>query len=210
MNYLFALLLGLSSTLWIIIRDFFNDKITSRHDIEKNYKPPLLGNIIHNEKSSNLVVLNNPKSAISEAFRSIRTNIQYLNSEKESKIISITSSISGEGKTFCSMNLATVFALSGSKTILIGADMRKPKIFLDFKLQNTIGLSNFLSNQTNKSEIIQKTDINNLDVILSGPTPPNPAELLDKDIMNLLLKDLQKSINTLLLILLPLDWLPTD
>ena len=100
MNYLFALLLGfIIPTLWIIIRDFFNDKITSRDDIEKITNLPLLGNIIHNEKSSNLVVLNNPKSAISEAFRSIRTNIQY-QPEKESKIISITSSLVVREKRF--------------------------------------------------------------------------------------------------------------
>ena len=81
------------------------------------------------------------------------------------------------------MNLASVFALSGSKTLLIGADMRKPKIFTDFQLPNDKGLSNYLSNQNNKEEIIQKSDIENLDVILSGPSPPNPAELLDKQLM---------------------------
>ena len=105
--------------VWITIRDFFNDKIISKNDIEKITSYPIIGNILHSDKGSNLVVLNSPKSGISESFRAIRTNIQYLNSEKENKIISISSSISGEGKTYCSMNLASVFALSGSKTLLM-------------------------------------------------------------------------------------------
>ena len=89
------------------------------------------------------------------------------------------------------MNLASVFALSGSKTLLVGADMRKPKIFSDFQLPNDKGLSNYLSNQVKKEDIIQTSGIENLDVILSGPTPPNPAELLDKQIMKSFLKELQ-------------------
>ena len=167
-SYLFGLILGFIIPIgWITIRDFFNDKIITKNDIEKITSYPIIGNILHSDKGSNLVVLNNPKSAISEAFRAIRTNIQYLSSEKDKKIISITSSISGEGKTYCSMNLASVFALSGCKTLLVGADMRKPKIFSDFQLPNDKGLSNYLSNQIKKEDIIQASDIENLDVILS-------------------------------------------
>lgn len=191
--YLISVIIGLlTPIISIIIKDFFNDKIVNKSDIEKITLLPIIGRILHSDKGSNLVVLNNPKSAISEAFRSVRTNIQYLSSEKENKIITITSSISGEGKTYCSMNLASVFALSGTKTLLIGADMRKPKIFSDFKLQNNKGLSNYLSNQSTKEEIIQSSNLENLDIILSGPTPPNPSELLDKKMMNSFLKELQK------------------
>ncbi len=192
-SYLLGLILGfIIPIVWITIKDFFNDKVISKNDIEKITSYPIIGNILHSDKGSNLIVLNNPKSAISESFRAIRTNIQYLNSDKKKKIISITSSISGEGKTYCSMNLASVFALSGSKTLLIGADMRKPKIFSDFQLPNDKGLSNYLSNQIKKKEIIQKSNIENLDIILSGPTPPNPAELLDKQLMKSFLKELQE------------------
>ena len=183
-SYLLGLVIGfVIPIVSITIRDFFNDKIISKSDIEKITKYPIIGNILHSDKGSNLVMINSPKSAIAEAFRAIRTNIQYLDSEKNKKIICVTSSISGEGKTYCSMNLASVFALSGSKTLLIGADMRKPKIFTDFQLTNDKGLSNYLSNQAKKEDIIQKSEIENLDIILSGPTPPNPAELLDKQLM---------------------------
>ena len=156
-SYLLGLIIGfVIPIVSITIRDFFNDKIISKSDIEKITKYPIIGNILHSDKGSNLVMINSPKSAIAEAFRAIRTNIQYLDSEKDKKIICVTSSISGEGKTYCSMNLASVFALSGSKTLLIGADMRKPKIFTDFQLTNDKGLSNYLSNQAKKGRYYSK------------------------------------------------------
>ena len=105
---------------------------------------------MHNESDFNLVNANSPKSGIAESFRSIRTNIQYIASEKKEKVICITSSIGGEGKTFIAMNLASIFSITGGKTLLIGADMRKPKIFNDFNISNDIGLSSFLSNQKYK------------------------------------------------------------
>ena len=89
----------------------------------------------------------------------------------------VTSSVSGEGKTFCSINVATVFALSGKKTILVGLDLRKPKIFGDFDLKNDVGIVNYLIGQATKEEIIQNTHIENLDLISAGPIPPNPSEL---------------------------------
>ena len=98
--------------------------------------------------------------------------------KNECKTIIITSSVSGEGKTFVSINLATVFALGGKKTILVGLDLRKPKIFGDLEITNKIGVVNYLIGEESKENIIQKTKIENLDVITSGPVPPNPYELL--------------------------------
>ena len=94
-----------------------------------------------------------------------------------------TSSISGEGKTFCAKNIATVYAISGKKTIVIGADLRKPKMFLTFTENNDVGLSTYLSGISSKEEIIHNSKIENLDYIKSGPIPPNPAELLGRDKM---------------------------
>jgi capsular exopolysaccharide synthesis family protein len=145
-----------------------------------------------NESGNNLVNINSPKSAIAESFRAIRTNIQYLASEKTEKVICLTSSVSGEGKTFISMNLSSIISLTGEKTILIGADMRKPKIFDDFNLENTVGLSSYLSNQKTKEEIINKTQFENLDIILSGPIPPNPSELLNTEKMGSFINELKK------------------
>ena len=192
--YAFCLILGLLFPTFIIsIYFLFNNKILDKKDIEQITNAPILGQIMHNESDFNLVNANSPKSGIAESFRSIRTNIQYIASEKKEKVICITSSIGGEGKTFIAMNLASIFSITGGKTLLIGADMRKPKIFNDFNISNDIGLSSFLSNQNTKEEIIQKTEFDNLDIILSGPIPPNPSELLNLDKMKGLLNDLKKS-----------------
>jgi tyrosine-protein kinase Etk/Wzc len=164
--------------LSIIIYDFLNDKIQTREELEKFTNIPILGTIGHSNKDHNIAVSNNAKSHLSEMFRSIRINLQYLAINKTKKVIGVTSSVSGEGKTFCSINLAVIIALSGKKTLLLGTDLRKPKIFDDFDISNEIGLSSYLSNQNTLAEVIHKTEIPNLDIIPGGPIPPNPSELL--------------------------------
>lgn len=192
--YAFSFIIGLVfPTLLISIYFLLNDKILDKKDIEQITSASILGQIMHNDSGHNLVNVNSPKSGIAESFRSIRTNIQYLASDKKEKVICITSSIGGEGKTFIAMNLASIFSVTGGKTILIGADMRKPKIFNDFNISNDKGLSSFLSNQCSKEEVIQKTEYENLDIILSGPIPPNPSELLNLDKMKDFINDLKKS-----------------
>lgn len=179
--------------IWITAKDLLNDKINSKKDVKKLCDIPILGSITHNNKGTNLVVQNHPKSAISESLRTIRTNIQYLSSDKEQKVICVSSSISGEGKSFCSMNLSSILASTNNKTVLIGADMRKPKIFDDFELNNDTGLSSYLIGVSTLKEVTQKTNDENLDIIISGPIPPNPAELLEKKIMTDLLIELKKT-----------------
>lgn len=93
----------------------------------------------------------------------------------------VTSSISGEGKTFTTINLSTVFSLSGKKTLIVGADMRRPKIFEDFNRKNDVGLSTYLSGLNEFDAVVQKTDIDNLFLVSGGPVPPNPSELLLTD-----------------------------
>ena len=144
-TYFFCLLLGLFiPIIFISLKEFFNNTIRSKKDLQMHSNIPILGLIGHSEKLTSLIVPKNSKSVISESFRSIRTNIQYLAVDKTKKVITVTSSIGGEGKTFCSMNLASIFALSGHKTVLIGADLRKPKLELEFKSENKSGLSNYL------------------------------------------------------------------
>jgi len=186
-------ILGLAIPIIVISLYFlFNDKIIDKKDIDQITSKPVIGKIMLNEDGNNLININNPKSGVAEAFRSIRTNIQYLASDKKEKVICLTSSISGEGKTFISMNLASIISITGEKTLLIGADMRKPKIFDDFNLTNDKGLSSYLSNQNTKEEIINKTKYSNLDLILSGPIPPNPSELLNQPKMSEFIKELKK------------------
>jgi len=194
-NYVLALFLGLLLPLIVVfIITLLDNTIHTTEDILKLTKIPLLGVIGKNKLLTNLAVFEKPKSAMAEAFRGIRSSLQFLYKKQNiegAKTLMLTSSISGEGKTFCSINIATVFALSGKKTVIVGLDLRKPKIFADFNLENNIGVVNYLIGQKSVSEIIQKTDIPYLDVISSGPVPPNPSELILGESMNELLQDLK-------------------
>ncbi|CAN5521122.1 tyrosine-protein kinase domain-containing protein [soil metagenome] len=190
--YMVAFFLGISIPLgFILLVNFLNNKIQFKEDIEKLTQIPMLGQIWRKGKGGNLVVNQNPKSAVAESFRSIRSNLNFFTSGKEKKVFLITSSISGEGKTFCALNLSTVFSFSGKPTLLIGADLRKPRIFNDLGLSNEIGLSSYLSNSAQLSQIIQRSEIPNLDVICSGPIPPNPSELLMDEKMTELMTELR-------------------
>jgi capsular exopolysaccharide synthesis family protein len=193
-NYLVSLSLGLSFPLIIIILlDFLNQKILFKEDIDAITTIPFLGAVSHDQGSDNLSVHNNPKSGLAESFRAIRTNLRFFGNESEKKVIMVTSSLSGEGKTFCTINVGTVYALSGKKTLLIGADLRKPKIYNDFGLTNEIGLSYLLSGGYVWSEVVQETSIKGLSVLSAGPVPPNPSELLLGSKMASLLNELRES-----------------
>lgn len=177
--YFTALMIGiLLPSIVILIIDFLNSTITNHKELQEITTIPIIGNIVHNDSKNALVIANSPKSNISESFRNLRSNLNTILENKNNKVILVTSTVSGEGKTFISMNLASVFAIGNAKTLLIGVDLRKPKIFQDFNLDNALGLTNFLIGKAQIEDIIQKTDIPNLDIITAGPTPPNPSELL--------------------------------
>ncbi len=194
LNYLIALLLGLLlPALYLFLKEFFNVTINDKKDVEKLTKNPIIGQIAQNESSSPLVVLEAPKSSIAEAFRLIRTNIEFITQNQTPSVILVTSDTQGVGKSFNSMNIASVYALFGKKTILLGFDMRKPKIYEEFGLSNNIGLSSYLSNKENLEQIIQPSGkVQNLDIITSGPIPPNPAELIASEKCNLLIQELKQ------------------
>ena len=193
LNFIIALLLGIGIPVTIIsLKNFFNETIRSKSDLIKHTNIPILGVIGNSDKANSLVVLDNPKSVISESFRSLRTNIQYLASDKKNKVITVTSSVGSEGKTFCSSNLSLILASAGYKTVLIGADLRKPKTHHNFNIENIKGLSSYLINQSSISEILNSTKNENLKVITSGPVPPNPSELLNSERMKKLITDLKK------------------
>lgn len=190
--YFISIFLSFVSPItFLFIKNFFNNSIQSKSDITKRTDVPILA-LIGNSINSSNISLENSRSLLSESFRSLRTNIQYLSSEKKKKIISVTSTKGGEGKTFCSVNLATILAISGKKIILIGADLRKPKLHKDFSIKNNMGLSNLLIDKIELDKAIYNTEVKNLDLILSGPIPPNPSELLDGQKMNKIIKELEK------------------
>ena len=125
---------------------------------------------------SKLIVNGAPKSMLSEAFRTIRTNLSFV--KNNPRTIAVTSSISGEGKTFVALNLAGILAMTGKKVVILDLDMRKPKIHLGLEAENNLGMSNLLSGQKNIEECLQKSCIDELDFITAGPIPPNPSELI--------------------------------
>ena len=139
-----------------------------------------------------LVTEISPKSVVSEQFRTIRTNINFSMPDHDLKSILFTSAAPGEGKSTASANTAVVFAQEGKKVLLIDADMRKPTTHYTFSRMNATGLSNLLTRQWKLEDVIQQTDIEGLDLITSGPIPPNPAELLGSKTMDTLLEELKK------------------
>jgi len=200
-NYLMAFLMGLLlPVVFVFIKELLRSKIEEPKFLEKKLKIPVLSTILLNESKESLVVFNQGKSGIAEGFRSLRSNIKFLIPKDKQITFMITSTISGEGKTFCAMNLASVYSLTGKKTILIGCDMRKPKIFEDFGVKNDIGLSTFLSGQEDDyTKIIKKTPYDNLDLILSGPIPPNPSELLFSGNFEKMITELKKTYDVVIL-----------
>ena len=194
LNLMIAILLGLlAPALYIFIRFQMNNLIESKADIEKVSKSPIIGYIPSiPENESKLVVFAKPKSQITESFRSIRTNIKYIVGKGKNQVILVSSAMPSDGKSFISMNLASVISLSGHKTIIIGYDLRKPKLHQFFNLKNNAGLSTYLIGKHSLDEVIQHTEFNNLDIIASGPIPPNPSELIDSEENAELIRELRK------------------
>lgn len=145
-----------------------------------------------------LVANSNPKSIITEQFRTIRTNIQFSMPDQELKTILVTSSIPGEGKTTNTANLGVVFAQEGKKILIVDADMRKPTLHHTFNLFNVVGLSNILTKQSSFQVAIQYTDIENLHIIPSGPIPPNPSELLSSKNLEMFISEVKQEYEIIL------------
>jgi capsular exopolysaccharide synthesis family protein len=199
--YTTAIAVGLAMPLALILIIYLlNNKIVDPTDLEKITSIPLLGSVgFRKDLDNNLVVSGNLKSIVAESYRSIRTNLNFMVEGKEKIKILVTSSISGEGKTFTSINLAAIYVASGKKTVILGADLRKPKIFQDFGLSNSVGLSTYLINKGNLAEVVQKTKVENLDLISAGPIPPNPAELIESHRMGLLMKELEEQYDVIII-----------
>ena len=183
-NYITALLLGiLIPGLGIVLIGFLNNKIIDKKDIEKATSAPVIGYINHNSLKNEMPVVENPGSTLSESFRSVRTNLKYFLKSPECHIISVSSTITSEGKTFVSANLAAIISMSNNKVLLIGLDLRKPRIHKIFGVKNEVGMSNFLIGESKYEDVVVKTVVENLWYAPAGPVPPNPAELIESDVM---------------------------
>jgi capsular exopolysaccharide synthesis family protein len=187
----------LISLILLALKYILHDTISNQRELERATSAPILGAIpIYSKEKmdvSRLIVNRNPRASISEAFRTIRTNLEFvLPSGKKKRIIAVTSTVSGEGKTFVALNLGGVIALSDIKVIIIDLDMRKPKIHMAFDDENTNGISTILIGKHTPTDCIRKTSIESLDYIGAGPTPPNPSELLLRPEFDNLLEELHQ------------------
>lgn len=192
----------LTSFIAIFLHSKFNSRLYATSQIETLSSIPILGYIRHYPQKKGVFSLpstDDPKSLFSESIRALRINLNYIQSEKASKLICITSADSGEGKSFIAANLASALTLIDKKVCLVCSDLRKSTLHTFLGLSNRHGLSSYLAGQSTLIQICQKTSVNNLIIIPSGPVPPNPAELIQNTRMNGLLTALKKSYDYVLL-----------
>ena len=175
-----AIILGIGlPAMFIFLQEIINDKVYTRFDIEKITAASILGEVGHSYSSSSMIVSKTNRSMVSEQFRIIRSNLQYVLNKVEKPVIMITSSFSAEGKSFITTNISGVMALAGKKTVMLEFDIRKPKLFSGLKLSFKTGITNFLVGKTTLEELpVKVPGFENLYAISCGPVPPNPSELL--------------------------------
>ncbi|WP_077597039.1 CpsD/CapB family tyrosine-protein kinase [Oceanobacillus kimchii] len=142
-----------------------------------------------NNKMRHLITKINPRSPISEQYRTIRTNLQFASVDHEIRSILLTSAGPSEGKSMTTANLAIVYAQQGKRVLLVDADLRKPTIHYTFRLDNLRGLSNILVGETSRQDAVESSDVENLDLISCGPIPPNPSELLGSKRMQFFIEE---------------------
>lgn len=187
---MFGVLIGLLVPMLIIfIYDYLNDKVRSMEQLERKTKLPIVGSIAHNNYDTDFPVVEHPKAAISESFRGLRTNLKFMLPGHAKKVIAVHSTIPGEGKTFVSINLASIIAMNNLNVLLVGCDMRKPSLQKLFDQKDSIGLSNYLIGQSTLDDIIQPTKVKGLSFVPSGQIPPNPAELLENPLFDKFLEE---------------------
>jgi len=195
MILILSFLIGLViPVIGFVIRDLLRYKIESKEELEKLTIVPVLGETpkIKNGKS-NVVIKENSTDSFSEMVRLLRTNLLFVLDSSDKKVINIVSSVSGEGKTFLTINLAISLALLDKKVLIIGLDIRKPKLTEYLEIDNESGITLFLTGQLDKNKLIRPSGVHaNLSVITAGPIPPNPNELLAKPALDKLIAELRE------------------
>ena len=203
MIYLIALVLGVGIPVGVIyLLELTKFKIEGRSDVEKLTNVPIVGDIpLTDEKLGAIAVFENQNNLMSETFRNIRTNLQFM-LENDKKVILVTSTVSGEGKSFISANLAISLSLLGKKVIIVGLDIRKPGLNKVFNIpRKDVGITQYLANpEKNLMDLVQPSDVSkNLYILPGGTVPPNPTELLARDGLDKAIETLKKSFDYVIL-----------
>ena len=201
--YLIALVLGVGIPVGVIyLLELTKFKIEGRSDVEKLTNVPIVGDIpLTDEKQGAIAVFENQNNLMSETFRNIRTNLQFM-LENDKKVILVTSTVSGEGKSFISANLAISLSLLGKKVIIVGLDIRKPGLNKVFNIpRKEVGITQYLANpEKNLMDLVQPSDVSkNLYILPGGTVPPNPTELLARDGLDKAIETLKKSFDYVIL-----------
>lgn len=179
--YTFMLGGAVVSLLVVFVRVMFYDRIENAEQMKELTTLPIFGEVIASEKAEEkyVVVDSDPKAAITESFRTVRTNLEYIpGHDDRGKVVLVTSYRPNEGKTFCSVNLSAILAKAGKKVLLLELDLHKPKVASGLGMNSPIGLSTVLIGKKSWREVVMPTQFENFYVILSGPTPPNASELI--------------------------------
>ena len=203
MIYLIALVLGVGIPVGVIyLLELTKFKIEGRSDVEKLTCVPIVGDIpLTDEKQGAIAVFENQNNLMSETFRNIRTNLQFM-LENDKKVILVTSTVSGEGKSFISANLAISLSLLGKKVVIVGLDIRKPGLNKVFNIpRKEIGITQYLANpENNLMDLVQLSDVSkNLYILPGGTVPPNPTELLARDGLDKAIETLKKNFDYVIL-----------
>jgi len=183
----------------IFLFDMLDNAIKDPSEIGRKTGVPLLGTIGNNPYESLLPVMDKSKSSFTESFRALRTNLDMLLGGKDKKVVLVSSTISGEGKSFVASNLALSLAQLGKRTVLLGLDLRKPKVHNLFGVDNSKGLSTFMVGRDEIESITIATTMPNLWVLPAGPIPPNPAEMLAGEKLSELINTLKDEYDSLII-----------
>lgn len=191
-NYFMAFFIAfLGPTAYIILKNYFNEKITSVADVQRIIERPVFGIVYSNLYKTESVVNDYPGSSIAESFRNLRSTLFLRLRSEKSKVVLITSSQPRDGKSFIAFNLAASIATVGYKTIILDCDLRRPTLHIKFKEDNRTGLSVYMVNRASEEDIIQKTFNPNLSFISAGPQLPNPSELMESGALDKLINSLK-------------------
>lgn len=178
--YTFLLGGGLLSLLLVFVRVVFYDRLENADQLRSATQVPVFGEVIASDKATDnyVVVDSDPKAAITESFRTIRTNLEYLPATEAGRVVMLTSYRPSEGKTFCSVNLSAILAKAGKRVLLLELDLHKPKVGTGLGMKSKVGISAILVGKARIEDCILPTTVDNFHVILAGASPPNASELI--------------------------------
>jgi capsular exopolysaccharide synthesis family protein len=203
---LIAFLIGFILPILVIyISDLLRYQVQNKEELEAMSEVPVLGEIPRSDQTGNIIIRENSTNRFTEMFRLLRTNLLFVLNNPDKKVINVVSSVGGEGKTFISINLGVSLAMLNKKVLIIGLDVRKPKLAEYLSMDNNSGITLYLLGNSDNKNLIRPSGIHaNLSVITAGPVPPNPNELMAVPLLDELIADCREKYDYIILDTAPL------